>query len=111
MLKAIVGELPRLAGRVTVLGSDVTGWSAAELTRVGVAYVPQQEDVFLPLSVHDNLLLGGYLLDHDWSLQHIFLIFAVPLLLASACVMILGGIVRLKPPAAAGLAAEEGAAA
>lgn len=62
LLKAIVGEIPRLAGRVTVLGTDVTGWSAAELTRVGIAYVPQQDDVFLPLSIHDNLLLGGYLL-------------------------------------------------
>jgi branched-chain amino acid transport system ATP-binding protein len=69
LLKAIVGELPRLAGRVTVLGSDVTGWSAAELTRVGVAYVPQQEDVFLPHSVHDNLLLGGYLLSRRARLE------------------------------------------
>jgi AAHS family 4-hydroxybenzoate transporter-like MFS transporter len=55
-------------------------------------------------------LLGGFLLDHEWPLQYIFLIFAGPLLLASACVMILGAIVRLKP-AAAGLAAKEGAAA
>jgi MFS transporter, AAHS family, 4-hydroxybenzoate transporter len=56
-------------------------------------------------------LLGGYLLDNAWPLQHIFLIFAVPLLLASVCVMILGGIVRIKTPAAAALAAKEGAAA
>jgi MFS transporter, AAHS family, 4-hydroxybenzoate transporter len=56
-------------------------------------------------------LLGGYLLDHAWSLQHIFLIFAVPLLLASVCVTILGGVVRLKTPAAAALAAKEGVAA
>jgi len=69
LLKAIVGELPRVAGRVTVLGSDVTGWGAAELTRVGVAYVPQQNDVFLPLSIFDNLLLGGYLLSRRTRLE------------------------------------------
>jgi AAHS family 4-hydroxybenzoate transporter-like MFS transporter len=56
-------------------------------------------------------LLGGYLLNHEWPLQYIFLIFGVPLLLASACVLILGGIRRLKAPASAGLAAKEGAAA
>jgi len=69
LLKAIVGEIPRLAGRVNVLGTDVTGWSAAELTRVGIAYVPQHDDVFLPLSVHDNLLLGGYLLSRRVRLE------------------------------------------
>ena len=56
-------------------------------------------------------LLGGYLLEHDWPLQYIFLIFAVPLLLASGCVIVLGAIVRLKSPAAAQLAAKEAAAA
>jgi AAHS family 4-hydroxybenzoate transporter-like MFS transporter len=56
-------------------------------------------------------LLGGFLLDHEWPLQYIFLIFGVPLLLASACVMVLGGIRRRKPPAAAGLPVKEGAAA
>jgi len=56
-------------------------------------------------------LLGGYLLEAEWPNTYIFLVFAVPLLLASACVMILGGIRRPMPPAAAGLPAKEGAAA
>ena len=55
-------------------------------------------------------LLGGFLLDHEWPLQYIFLIFAVPLLLASGCVMILGGVLRAKA-AAAPMAAKQGAAA
>jgi AAHS family 4-hydroxybenzoate transporter-like MFS transporter len=56
-------------------------------------------------------LLGGFLLDQKWPLQDIFLIFAVPLLLASGSVMLLGVVVRQRAPAAAGLAAKEGAAA
>jgi AAHS family 4-hydroxybenzoate transporter-like MFS transporter len=56
-------------------------------------------------------LLGGFLLDRDWPLQYIFLIFAVPLLLASACVTILGGIRRQHAPVASGLVAKEGTAA
>jgi AAHS family 4-hydroxybenzoate transporter-like MFS transporter len=55
--------------------------------------------------------LGAYLLDHEWPLQDIFLIFAVPLLLASGCIVALGGIVRQRTPVAASLAAKEPAAA
>lgn len=62
LVKAIIGTIRRFTGKVTVLGNDVTGQGAAELIRSGVAYVPQQDDVFLSLSVHDNLMLGGYLL-------------------------------------------------
>lgn len=62
LVKAIVGVLQRTEGRVRVLGKDVTGYKASELTRAGVGYVPQQDDVFLSLSVVDNLMLGGYLL-------------------------------------------------
>jgi AAHS family 4-hydroxybenzoate transporter-like MFS transporter len=54
--------------------------------------------------------LGGYLLDQKWPLQDIFLIFAVPLILASGCVIALGAIVRQRTPAAAALAAKEAAA-
>jgi MFS transporter, AAHS family, 4-hydroxybenzoate transporter len=56
-------------------------------------------------------ILGGFLLDQKWPLQDIFLIFAVPLLLASGCVLVLGGVVRQRTPAASTLAAKEGAAA
>ncbi len=56
-------------------------------------------------------ILGGFLLDQKWPLHDIFLIFAVPLLLASVCVLVLGGVVRQRTPAAPPLAANEGAAA
>jgi branched-chain amino acid transport system ATP-binding protein len=62
LVKAIIGTIRRFTGKVTVLGNDMTGQGTAELIRSGVAYVPQQDDVFLSLSVHDNLMLGGYLL-------------------------------------------------
>ena len=37
--------------------------------------------------------VGGFLLDQKWPLQDIFLIFAVPLVLASGCVLLLGAVV------------------
>jgi branched-chain amino acid transport system ATP-binding protein len=62
VVKAVVGVIPRLAGHVSVLGRDVSGKGPADLARAGVAYLPQQDDVFLPMSVQDNLLMGGFLL-------------------------------------------------
>ena len=38
-------------------------------------------------------IVGGFLLDQKWPLQDIFLIFAVPLVMASGCVRLLGAVV------------------
>jgi branched-chain amino acid transport system ATP-binding protein len=62
LLKVIVGDLPCLEGRVDILGKETTGWSTAALAGLGLGYVPQNDDVFLPLTIRENLLLGGYLL-------------------------------------------------
>jgi MFS transporter, AAHS family, 4-hydroxybenzoate transporter len=54
--------------------------------------------------------LGAYLLRNEWPLQDIFLIFAVPLLLASVCVLALGGVVRQRAAIAPEMAAKQAAA-
>lgn len=65
VLKAIIGVIPRLGGQVRVRGREVRGKGPASMARVGVAYVPQHDDVFLPMSVQDNLLMGGFLLSRS----------------------------------------------
>jgi len=60
LLKAIVGFLRLRAGEVWVGGRRVDGL-ATRLARIGVGYVPQSNDVFTPLTVRENLLLGAYL--------------------------------------------------
>jgi branched-chain amino acid transport system ATP-binding protein len=60
LLKAIAGLLPARAGRVELLGRDVTGWPAERRARAGMALAPEGRQVFAGLSVRDNLLLGGY---------------------------------------------------
>jgi ABC-type branched-subunit amino acid transport system ATPase component len=62
LLKAIVGVVETLSGAVRIGGRDVTGWASEEIARIGVGYVPQVDDVFPPLTVHENLEMGGYLL-------------------------------------------------
>jgi branched-chain amino acid transport system ATP-binding protein len=62
LMKAIMGLVPRSAGRVTIRGTDVSSWPTGKLVREGIAYVPQTSNVFPALSVTENLELGGYVL-------------------------------------------------
>lgn len=60
LIKAITGELPALAGRVELDGRDVTRLREEQRNAAGVGYVPQVRDVFGPLTVAENLEMGGY---------------------------------------------------
>lgn len=62
MLKGIVGVVEILSGRITVDDVDVTNKAPEDIARLGVGYVPQIDDVFGPLTVRENLEMGGYLL-------------------------------------------------
>ncbi len=62
LLKAIVGIVGIISGTVFIEEKDVTGTPPEEVARIGVGYVPQVDDVFAPLTVRENLEMGGYLL-------------------------------------------------
>ncbi len=58
LLKTLMGLLPARAGRVELLGEDVTRWPAYRITRLGVGYAPQEKSIFQDLSVEENLRLA-----------------------------------------------------
>ena len=62
LLKALAGVLRPSSGRVLAGGRDLTGLPPEEIARAGIGYVPQVDDVFAPLTVRENLEMGGYLL-------------------------------------------------
>ena len=62
LLRAIAGLVAPAAGRVTLDGRDVTGQAPEAMIRAGVALVPERRRIFAPLTVLDNLELGGYAL-------------------------------------------------
>ena len=62
LLKSLVGLVEIQSGSVFVGDRDVTGWASEDVARIGVGYVPQIDDVFAPLTVRENLEMGGYLL-------------------------------------------------
>jgi ABC-type branched-subunit amino acid transport system ATPase component len=61
-LKSLVGVVRVTTGTVIIGETDVTRKAPEEVARVGVGYVPQVDDVFAPLTVRENLEMGGYLL-------------------------------------------------
>lgn len=61
LLKALYGFLRPMAGRVMLLGEDVTTRSPQERLAMGAAYVPQGRSVFPQMTVLENLELGAYL--------------------------------------------------
>ena len=68
LLRALVGELPLMAGTVTFDGDDVSRLPAYERARRGIAYVPQGRDIFPGLTVIDNLRVAAYGTRHkDWK--------------------------------------------
>jgi ABC-type branched-subunit amino acid transport system ATPase component len=78
LLKSLVGVVAVLSGRVFVGDRDITGWASDEVARIGVGYVPQVDDVFGPLTVRENLEMGGYLLkprDVAARMKHVLEVF------------------------------------
>jgi ABC-type branched-subunit amino acid transport system ATPase component len=63
LLKSLVGVIRVSAGTVRIGDRTITNLPPEEVARAGVGYVPQVDDVFAPLSVKENLEMGGYLLN------------------------------------------------
>jgi branched-chain amino acid transport system ATP-binding protein len=60
LLKSIAGFLAPRKGSIRFAGAEIAGIRPREVTRHGIAFVPQEANVFPSLSVHENLEMGGY---------------------------------------------------
>jgi len=60
LLKSIAGFLKPREGAITFEGRPIGGLRPREITRQGIAFVPQEANVFPSLSVEANLEMGGY---------------------------------------------------
>lgn len=60
LLKALAGTVAPAAGRIVYRDQDITGWSAPRRVAAGLVLVPEGRQIFVSLTVHDNLLMGAY---------------------------------------------------
>jgi branched-chain amino acid transport system ATP-binding protein/neutral amino acid transport system ATP-binding protein len=61
LLKVIAGVLTPSRGHVRLGDTAIEGRPPREISALGVAFVPQERNVFPTLSVRENLEMGGYL--------------------------------------------------
>lgn len=59
LMKSVFGLTKLRGGRIEFLGRDIIGKRPDELVRLGLAYVPQERNVFSSLTVKENLEMGG----------------------------------------------------
>jgi branched-chain amino acid transport system ATP-binding protein len=65
LMKSIYGFADVMAGTVSFRGSEITGRSPQENLANGMSYVLQDASVFPGMSVHENMLMGGYVFEDD----------------------------------------------
>src|SRR5262249_15313025 len=61
LLKLIAGLLRPSDGRVRFKEQEIAGQGAPEISRLGLAFVPQERNVFGAMTIAENLEMGGYL--------------------------------------------------
>ena len=60
LLKAVQGTVRAAGGSVRLSGETVTGWSSPKRVRAGLTLVPEGRQIFVSLTVHENLQMGAY---------------------------------------------------
>ena len=61
LAKTIAGLLTPSRGRILLDGNAIAGHAPREISRAGVAYVPQEQNIFPTMSVRENLEMGGFI--------------------------------------------------
>ena len=65
LLKTVFGFLRPHRGEIAFKGEPIGRLGPAEIKRRGIAYVPQEINVFPLLTIEENLRMGGWLLRRD----------------------------------------------
>ncbi len=78
-MKAIFGMLNLREGRVMLDGQDITRMSPQDKVKAGMGFVPQNHNVFTGMTVQENLEMGAYIRDDDYSgtMENVFNLFPI----------------------------------
>ena len=78
-MKAIFGMLDLNGGSVSIDGRDITGFSPQDRVATGMAFVPQTQNIFVSLTVEENLEMGAFLRTDDIksTLDQVYTLFPI----------------------------------
>jgi ABC-type branched-subunit amino acid transport system ATPase component len=79
LLKTIFGILKPSTGKISLEEEDITGLKPDKVAKKGISYVPQVNNVFPSLTIQENLEMGAFIRDDDYSqrLNEIYELFPV----------------------------------
>lgn len=79
LLKTIFGILNPSQGNVTLKDEDITGLKPNRIARKGISYVPQVDNVFPSMTIQENLEMGAFIRDDDYTqrLEEVYELFPV----------------------------------
>lgn len=78
-MKALFGMLHINKGQVRLDGKDITKMSPQDRVRAGMSFVPQNNNVFTSMTVQENLEMGAYIRDDDFTetMEQVFELFPI----------------------------------
>ena len=77
-MKAVIGLVDRVAGRVRFKGHDIVGTLPHVIARRGLGYVPEDRRIFTELTVRENLEVGRQAPRKgavEWTVEKVFELF------------------------------------
>jgi ABC-type branched-subunit amino acid transport system ATPase component len=79
LLKTIFGILKPTNGKISLKEEDITGLKPDKVAKKGISYVPQVNNVFPSMTIQENLEMGAFIRDDDYSqrLNEIYELFPV----------------------------------
>ena len=66
-MKAVFGLLNVRGGQIVFDDEEITGWQPNRIVQRGICYVPQVDNVFREMTVHENFEMGAFLRKGDLS--------------------------------------------
>ena len=67
-MKAMLGLIDLKSGSVIINGKDISNLSPQDRVKEGISFVPQTKNVFAGLTVEENLEMGAFLINKEYSL-------------------------------------------
>lgn len=78
-MKAVFGMLNIHTGRVMMDGEEITSLSPQDRVQKGMGFVPQTSNVFITMSVEENLEMGAFIREDDikGTMEQVFELFPI----------------------------------
>ena len=78
-MKAMLGLLDLKSGSVIINGKDISNLSPQDRVKEGISFVPQTKNVFAGMTVEENLEMGAFLINNEYSsvIEEIYNLFPI----------------------------------